>query len=143
MLSVDVGCKEKSMTTQEQPVDRCERRMRRGNGQLLVVNIVGLCLIIYATVNVLPRFASIFDAMLGNRPLPYLTAGFLAIHPFLYLAVCVVALVSLVFVDRAQEDQRRLNRLHVIVLLGWICFGIVFVVAMFLPLVAMGGGLGQ
>jgi hypothetical protein len=121
------------MTDKPQPL---APRQRTASRTLLALDAIGLLLLLYCFTRVAGKFREIFHDLLDDQGMPALTHWFISIPPALSLAVIVGAIGALIYKEGRNNDRRNViinaTTLAVIVIVFMI-----FVVAMFRPMVVI------
>jgi uncharacterized membrane protein YidH (DUF202 family) len=129
------------MTKQISDAGRQDKAARQVGSFFLGLAIVLLCMLLIMTTAAVPQFNEMFTAIESPDGLPLLTVVFVMVPPPVYAAVLIIAILALVFVDRAHTSMRRRRNINMVVCLVLISFVILLVVAMYLPLVVLIGPL--
>jgi hypothetical protein len=111
-------------------------RHRTASLVVLGVDVIGLLFLLYCTTVAETKFRQIYDELLAREPLPVLTALVLSVPQPVYVLVLMAVLAGLIYKESRITNRTRTLVLNLAVLVVGVALFMVFVVAMFLPLIA-------
>jgi hypothetical protein len=131
----------KHMASDSSPcaLNRLPLRHRASSVAVLVLDVAGLLLITFCTTYGVPRFRLIFDDLLEGRALPPLTNAFLSVPGAAYVLLFGGLIAALVLKELYVASKTRTLAVNVAVFVAAAFFFMVFIVAMFMPMVVTIG----
>ena len=119
--------------------NRSPLRHRAASLAVFVLDVAGLLLITFCTTSGVPRFRLIFDDLLEGRRLPLLTNAFMSVPGAAYVLLFSGLIIALIIKELYVANKTRTLIVNVAVFVAVALFFMVFVVAMFMPMVVTIG----